>query len=91
MGGVGGALELLTSHLAGAVWEARLEEVRLGANLVIVVDEFATLVREVPQFVDGMVDLAQRGRRCRNQSEKRQPRKQARSPWSGAAKTHSPG
>jgi S-DNA-T family DNA segregation ATPase FtsK/SpoIIIE len=31
-------------------------------SLVIVVDEFATLVREVPEFVDGVVDLAQRGR-----------------------------
>ncbi len=31
-------------------------------SLVIVVDEFATLVREIPDFVAGMVDLAQRGR-----------------------------
>ncbi|HEY5662925.1 MAG TPA: FtsK/SpoIIIE domain-containing protein [Ilumatobacter sp.] len=31
-------------------------------SLVIVVDEFATLVREVPDFVDGVVDIAQRGR-----------------------------
>ncbi|MEA2683868.1 MAG: segregation ATPase FtsK/SpoIIIE, family [Chloroflexota bacterium] len=31
-------------------------------SLVIVVDEFATLAREVPAFVDGIVDLAQRGR-----------------------------
>ncbi len=30
--------------------------------LVIVVDEFAALAREVPEFVDGVVDLAQRGR-----------------------------
>jgi S-DNA-T family DNA segregation ATPase FtsK/SpoIIIE len=30
--------------------------------LVIVVDEFAALVTEVPEFVDGMVDVAQRGR-----------------------------
>ncbi len=30
--------------------------------LVIVVDEFAALVSEVPQFVDGMIDVAQRGR-----------------------------
>ncbi|OZB87952.1 MAG: cell division protein FtsK, partial [Microbacterium sp. 14-71-5] len=30
--------------------------------LVIVVDEFAALVQEVPEFVDGMVDVAQRGR-----------------------------
>ncbi|MGN8025479.1 FtsK/SpoIIIE domain-containing protein [Microbacterium sp. 22242] len=31
-------------------------------SLVIVVDEFAALVQEVPEFVDGMVDVAQRGR-----------------------------
>ncbi|MGQ0823504.1 MAG: FtsK/SpoIIIE domain-containing protein [Actinomycetota bacterium] len=30
--------------------------------LVIVVDEFATLVKEVEGFVDGIVDIAQRGR-----------------------------
>lgn len=31
-------------------------------RLVLVVDEFATLVREVPAFVTGMVSIAQRGR-----------------------------
>lgn len=31
-------------------------------SLVIVVDEFAALVQEVPEFVDGMVNVAQRGR-----------------------------
>lgn len=30
--------------------------------LVIVIDEFAALVKEVPDFVDGVVDVAQRGR-----------------------------
>jgi S-DNA-T family DNA segregation ATPase FtsK/SpoIIIE len=30
--------------------------------LLVVVDEFATLVREVPAFVDTMIDVAQRGR-----------------------------
>lgn len=30
--------------------------------LIIIVDEFAALVNEVPEFVDGMVDIAQRGR-----------------------------
>lgn len=30
--------------------------------LVIVVDEFAALVAEMPEFVDGVVDVAQRGR-----------------------------
>ncbi len=32
------------------------------ASLVIVVDEFATLVQEIPDFVSGIVDIAQRGR-----------------------------
>jgi S-DNA-T family DNA segregation ATPase FtsK/SpoIIIE len=32
------------------------------ASLVIVIDEFATLAKEVPEFVDGVVDVAQRGR-----------------------------
>ncbi len=31
-------------------------------SLIIVVDEFAALVSEVPDFVDGVVDVAQRGR-----------------------------
>ncbi|RZS87594.1 S-DNA-T family DNA segregation ATPase FtsK/SpoIIIE [Motilibacter rhizosphaerae] len=31
-------------------------------RLVIVVDEFAALVRELPEFVTGLVDVAQRGR-----------------------------
>lgn len=31
-------------------------------SLVIIVDEFAALVQEVPDFVDGVVDVAQRGR-----------------------------
>lgn len=31
-------------------------------SLVIVVDEFATLVKEIPEFVAGIVDIAQRGR-----------------------------
>lgn len=30
--------------------------------LVLVIDEFAALVNEVPDFVDGVVDIAQRGR-----------------------------
>jgi len=30
--------------------------------LVIVIDEFAALVSEVPEFVDGVIDVAQRGR-----------------------------
>ena len=30
--------------------------------LIIVIDEFAALAREVPDFVDGVIDIAQRGR-----------------------------
>jgi len=32
------------------------------ARLLIVIDEFAALVEELPKFVDGLVDLARRGR-----------------------------
>jgi S-DNA-T family DNA segregation ATPase FtsK/SpoIIIE len=31
-------------------------------SLVIIVDEFAALAKEIPEFVDGVVDVAQRGR-----------------------------
>lgn len=31
-------------------------------RLVIVIDEFATLAKEIPEFVEGVVDVAQRGR-----------------------------
>jgi S-DNA-T family DNA segregation ATPase FtsK/SpoIIIE len=31
-------------------------------SMVIVIDEFATLVKEVPEFVDGIINAAQRGR-----------------------------
>ncbi|MDQ1483142.1 MAG: segregation ATPase FtsK/SpoIIIE, family, partial [Actinomycetota bacterium] len=37
-------------------------EVEAPPSLVIVVDEFAALVQEVPGFVDGVVNVAQRGR-----------------------------
>jgi S-DNA-T family DNA segregation ATPase FtsK/SpoIIIE len=32
------------------------------ANLLIIIDEFAALAKEVPEFVTGVVDVAQRGR-----------------------------
>src|SRR6185437_11682671 len=47
-------------------WRAR--QLRDGADclqmprLVIVVDEFATLVEELPDFIGGLVGIAQRGR-----------------------------
>lgn len=34
----------------------------VSPSLVIVVDEFAALIQEIPEFVDGMIDIAQRGR-----------------------------
>lgn len=40
----------------------RLGDPECPPSLVVVVDEFAALVTEVPEFVDGMVDVAQRGR-----------------------------
>lgn len=40
----------------------RLDDPETPPSLVIVVDEFAALVQEVPEFVDGMVNVAQRGR-----------------------------
>jgi S-DNA-T family DNA segregation ATPase FtsK/SpoIIIE len=38
------------------------DEPGIPPRLVIVVDEFAALKREVPEFVDGVVDVAARGR-----------------------------
>ena len=40
----------------------RRGDVEAPPSLVIVVDEFAALVNEVPEFVDGVVNVAQRGR-----------------------------
>lgn len=44
-------LEMIDDHPAAA-----------PPSLLIVVDEFAALVQEVPEFVDGVVQVAQRGR-----------------------------
>ncbi len=38
------------------------DSITVPPALVVVVDEFATLARELPDFVDGLVDLSQRGR-----------------------------
>lgn len=40
----------------------RLSRTTAPPALVIVIDEFAALASEVPEFVDGVVDIAQRGR-----------------------------
>ena len=40
----------------------RRDPARAPASLAIVVDEFATLAKELPDFIEGLVDVAQRGR-----------------------------
>lgn len=55
-------------HLLADVGARDLTELRrmapddAPADLVIVVDEFATLAKEIPAFVEGVVDIAARGR-----------------------------
>lgn len=54
---------ILAQHKAKDLAELeRRGEVAAPPSLVIVVDEFAALVNEVPEFVDGVVNVAQRGR-----------------------------
>lgn len=54
---------LLARHKAKDLMELeRRGEVEAPPSLIIVVDEFAALVQEVPEFVDGVVNVAQRGR-----------------------------
>ena len=45
-----------------AYWRAAAPGAPVLGRLVIVIDEFASLVEELPDFVDGLVDLARRGR-----------------------------
>lgn len=40
----------------------RRKDASCPPSLLIVVDEYATLLKEFPEFVDGIVDVAQRGR-----------------------------
>jgi len=54
---------LLARHRAKDLVELEQRgEVEAPPSLVIIVDEFAALVQEVPEFVDGVVNVAQRGR-----------------------------
>ena len=54
---------LLERHRAKDLVELeRRGEVEAPPSLIIIVDEFAALVQEVPDFVDGVVNIAQRGR-----------------------------
>ena len=52
--------QILAAH--DAVDIAALPEDVALARLVIVVDEFATLAEELPEFVPGLISIAQRGR-----------------------------
>ncbi|MEO8519097.1 MAG: FtsK/SpoIIIE domain-containing protein [Dermatophilaceae bacterium] len=55
--------QLLARHNAKDLVELeRRGEVDAPPSLIIVVDEFAALVQEVPEFVEGVVNVAQRGR-----------------------------
>jgi S-DNA-T family DNA segregation ATPase FtsK/SpoIIIE len=55
--------ELLATHRVKDLVELeRLGSTDAPPSLVIVVDEFAALVKELPEFVDGVVNVAQRGR-----------------------------
>ena len=55
--------EILSDHgLKDLVELERRHPAVAPASLVIVIDEFAALKSEVPEFVDGVVDIAQRGR-----------------------------
>jgi S-DNA-T family DNA segregation ATPase FtsK/SpoIIIE len=60
--------ELVLAEAGAKDVEDHAEQVARGQlatalpRLVIVIDEFASLVRELPDFVTGLVDVAQRGR-----------------------------
>jgi len=51
-----------TKHVKDLQELERTGDPEAPPSLVIVVDEFAALVQEVPEFVDGVVNVAQRGR-----------------------------
>lgn len=50
------------ADLGQLVRESKADAADLPASLIIVVDEFAALRAEIPEFVDGIVDIAARGR-----------------------------
>jgi S-DNA-T family DNA segregation ATPase FtsK/SpoIIIE len=52
--------QVLEDHRATDVTE--MDPAVRPPSLVLAVDEFATLVAEVPEFLDGVLDVAQRGR-----------------------------
>jgi DNA segregation ATPase FtsK/SpoIIIE, S-DNA-T family len=55
-------MQLLEGRAKDLAEFTRVAPTEAPPRLVIVVDEFATLVKEVPEFVAGIVDVAQRGR-----------------------------
>lgn len=55
--------ELLAQHTAkDLITMERRSDAAAPPVLVIVIDEFAALASDVPEFVDGIIDVAQRGR-----------------------------
>ena len=54
--------KILRSNSARDVLELEERSAEPLPDLVLIVDEFAALVAELPEFVDGIVDIAQRGR-----------------------------
>jgi S-DNA-T family DNA segregation ATPase FtsK/SpoIIIE len=55
--------ELINHHQVKDLVELEKESpAQAVPRLIIVVDEFAALKKEIPEFVDGLVDIAQRGR-----------------------------
>ena len=55
--------ELLAKHgMKDLVSMERQSDPAAPPALIIVIDEFAALARDVPEFVEGVVDIAQRGR-----------------------------
>ena len=54
--------EALLAEVGAAGIDAYRQAGRQLARLVIVVDEFASLAEELPDFITGLVDIAQRGR-----------------------------
>ncbi len=54
---------LFNEHAVGDLKEMRQRHpVAAPPSILIIIDEFAALKNEVPEFVDGLVDVAQRGR-----------------------------
>lgn len=55
--------ELLAAHgVKDLITMERRSEAAAPPVLIIVIDEFAALADEIPEFVDGVIDIAQRGR-----------------------------